>query len=264
VRGFKSSDGREARPDRPTATTDGYHNVGRDGLAVESWVPSGSRDSWERRHRRFARPAPLDERSTGPANTREESGRPPCSTRRFWFVATTRATWPGRRSTIGRVDEFVPRDFEVPRRLETPQFVLEPLGPEHNDQDYDAWTSSGEHIHTTPGWQDSNWPREMTPDENRTDLQRHADDFRNRKGFTYTVLDPASREVISIPVELPREPIADLEWCQKAGRDLGLTGAHRSYDDSSVWGSQLQPRGLGRPALLSPKSHPNGALPAAP
>src|SRR5439155_17931624 len=42
-----------------------------------------------------------------------------------------------QRSTIGRMDEFVPRDFDVPRRLETPQFVLEPLGPEHNDQDYD-------------------------------------------------------------------------------------------------------------------------------
>jgi hypothetical protein len=33
------------------------------------------------------------------------------------------------------VDEFVPRDFDVPRRLETPLFVLEPLGPEHNAQD---------------------------------------------------------------------------------------------------------------------------------
>jgi len=92
--------------------------------------------------------------------------------------------------------EFVPRDLDVPRRLETPQFVLEPLGPEHNDQDYDAWTSSAEHIHATPGWEDSSWPREMTPDENRADLQRHADDFRNRTGFTYTVLDPASRDVI--------------------------------------------------------------------
>ncbi len=94
------------------------------------------------------------------------------------------------------MEEFVPRDFEVPRGLETPQFVLEPLGPEHNDQDYDAWTSSGEHIHTTPGWQESSWPREMTLDENRADLQRHADDFRNRAGFTYTVLDPASRDAI--------------------------------------------------------------------
>jgi hypothetical protein len=94
------------------------------------------------------------------------------------------------------VDEFVPHDFAVPRRLRTPQFVLEPLGPEHNDQDYDAWTSSVEHIHATPGWEGSSWPREMTPEENRADLQRHADDFRNRTGFTYTVLDPANRGVI--------------------------------------------------------------------
>ena len=61
-------------------------------------------------------------------------------------------------STIGRVDEFVPRDFDVPRRLETRQFVLEPLGPEHNEQDYDAWTSSMDHIAATPGWGDSRWP----------------------------------------------------------------------------------------------------------
>jgi hypothetical protein len=94
------------------------------------------------------------------------------------------------------VEEFVLRDFDVPRRLETPRFVLEPLDPEHHDQDYEAWTSSEEHIHATPGWEDSSWPREMTPDENRADLQRHADDFRNRTGFTYKVLDPVSRDVI--------------------------------------------------------------------
>jgi RimJ/RimL family protein N-acetyltransferase len=99
-------------------------------------------------------------------------------------------------STIARVDEFVPSDFDVPRRLETAQFVLEPLGPEHNESDYDAWTSSMEHIHATPGWGKSRWPREMTLEENRADLERHANDFRNRQGFTYTVLDPASGDVI--------------------------------------------------------------------
>jgi hypothetical protein len=36
----------------------------------------------------------------------------------------------------------------------------------------------------------------MTPDENRADLQGHAADFRKRTGFTYTVLDPATRDVI--------------------------------------------------------------------
>jgi hypothetical protein len=94
------------------------------------------------------------------------------------------------------VTDFVPRDFDVPLALATSELVLEPLGPEHNEQDYDAWTSSLEHIRSTPGFRESSWPREMTLDQNRADLQRHADDFRNRTGFTYTVLDPASGGVI--------------------------------------------------------------------
>jgi len=94
------------------------------------------------------------------------------------------------------VAEFVPPGFEVPLGLETSDFVLEPLGPEHNEQDYDAWTSSMEHIRATPGYPDGSWPREMTLDENQGDLQRHADDFRARRGFTYTVLEPAGRDVI--------------------------------------------------------------------
>ena len=42
---------------------------------------------------------------------------------------------------------FVPADFEPPVRLATDRFVLEPLGPQHNERDYEAWTSSMEHIH---------------------------------------------------------------------------------------------------------------------
>jgi hypothetical protein len=94
------------------------------------------------------------------------------------------------------VEQFVPSDFDVPRGLETSQFVLEPLGPEHNELDYAAWTSSTDHIKATPGYDGSSWPREMTAEENRADLRRHADDFRARKGFTYTVLDPSNRDVI--------------------------------------------------------------------
>ena len=94
------------------------------------------------------------------------------------------------------VAEFVPADFDVPLGIETSEFSLEPLGPAHNDSDYDAWTSSMQHIAATPGFPWGSWPREMTADENRADLERHAEDFRTRKGFTYTVLDPASRDVI--------------------------------------------------------------------
>ena len=120
--------------------------------------------------------------------------------------------------------EFVPPDFEVPRSLETSEFVLEPLGPEHNEQDYDAWTSSMEHIAATPGFREGSWPREMTRDENRADLERHAGDFRNRTGFTYTVLDPASRDVIGCvyiyPVRDGGSDARALSWVRESRANL--------------------------------------------
>jgi hypothetical protein len=132
-------------------------------------------------------------------------------------------------STIGRVVEFVPRDFDVPRRLEAQQFVLEPLGPEHNEQDYAAWTSSMGHIAATPGWAGSRWPHEMTLDENRSDLERHADDFRTRKGFTYTVLDPASRDVIGCVYIYPPPGGAD------GARVRSWVRASRAELDAPLW-----------------------------
>jgi RimJ/RimL family protein N-acetyltransferase len=127
------------------------------------------------------------------------------------------------------MDEFVPPGFDVPRRLETPEFVLEPLGPEHNAEDYDAWTSSREHIHATPGWGDSRWPREMTRDENRADLLRHADDFRNRTGFTYTVLDPTRRDVIGCDYYSP------LPDSDHPARALSWVRASHARLDTALW-----------------------------
>ena len=90
---------------------------------------------------------------------------------------------------------FVPADFAVPDGLTTEEFRLEPLGPQHNASDYAAWSSSIGHILATPGF-GSRWPYEMTLDDNRLDLERHAADFANRVGFTYTVLAPEGDEVI--------------------------------------------------------------------
>ena len=127
------------------------------------------------------------------------------------------------------MSEFVPAEFEIPLRLETAQFVLEPLGPEHNDRDYEAWTSSMEHIRATPGWEGSSWPREMTPDENRADLQRHADDFRTRSGFTYTVLDPASHDVVGCVYLYPRRD------CHVDARALSWVRASHAELDVPLW-----------------------------
>jgi hypothetical protein len=92
---------------------------------------------------------------------------------------------------------FVPEDFVVPHVLVTKAFRLEPLGPEHSEGDYRAWTSSIEHIRATPGFAGRAWPTPgMTLAENLGDLQRHAADFAGRSGFTYTVRASGSDEII--------------------------------------------------------------------
>jgi len=90
---------------------------------------------------------------------------------------------------------FVPDDFVVPQRLVGPGFRLEPLGPQHNEADHSAWMSSIDHIRATPGFSEGRWPPVdgLSTAENLRDLQRHADDFERRVGFTYTVLGDADR-----------------------------------------------------------------------
>jgi hypothetical protein len=98
--------------------------------------------------------------------------------------------------TPTRTMPFVPAGFVPPAGLDDAAFRLRPLGPEHNDSDYAAWTTSIDHIRRTPGWQGSHWPHPMTLDENLGDLTRHAGDFAARTGFTYTVLEPEADVVI--------------------------------------------------------------------
>lgn len=96
------------------------------------------------------------------------------------------------------LESFVPKDFEPPTSLVTDRFRLEPLGPQHNGADHAAWTSSIEHIRATPGYPDRTWPPPdgMSLEANLADLRRHAADFAARKGFTFTVLDPADGDVV--------------------------------------------------------------------
>jgi len=93
---------------------------------------------------------------------------------------------------------FVPDGFEPPTSLATRDFVLEPLGPKHNESDHRAWTSSIEHIRSTPGFAGWGWPPEggMSLEKNLADLEMHANDFAARRGFTFTVRDPLDGEVI--------------------------------------------------------------------
>ena len=96
-------------------------------------------------------------------------------------------------------------DFNLPSPPRTEQFVLEPLGEQHNEADYAAWTSSIEHIRATPGFEGRDWPRPMSLEQNLADVRKHAEDFRTRRGFTYTVLDAADGDVIGCVYIYPRE-----------------------------------------------------------
>ncbi|RSN25595.1 twin-arginine translocation pathway signal protein [Amycolatopsis sp. WAC 04169] len=107
-------------------------------------------------------------------------------------------------------DAFVPAGFLPPTALVTDEFRLEPLGPEHNQADHAAWMSSIEHIRSTPGYPDGDWPPRdgMTLEENLADLRRHAEDFARCTGFTFTVLSPADDVIGCVYLY----PTASAEW----------------------------------------------------
>jgi hypothetical protein len=93
---------------------------------------------------------------------------------------------------------LVPERFRVPAGLTAPAFRLVALGPEHNAADHAAWSASIDHIRATPGFQGRDWPPVdgMSLEENLADLERHARDFAERLGFTYTVLAPDCDDVL--------------------------------------------------------------------
>ena len=126
-------------------------------------------------------------------------------------------------------EPFVPSGFVVPLALTTEQFRLEPLAPQHNDSDYEAWSSSVKHIRMTPGWESSSWPDGRSAADNLRDLQRHAADFQNRTGFTYTVLDPATGDEVGCVYIYPD----DSE--QHDARVLSWVRASRPELDVQLW-----------------------------
>lgn len=120
---------------------------------------------------------------------------------------------------------FVPEGFEPPGGLNTEQFRLEPLGPQHNVADHEAWTTSIEHIRQTPGFADRSWPNGvLSLEQNLADLEEHADDFEHRRGFTFTVMDSVDMSIIGcVYLYPPRRSGYDVDvssWVRASRADL--------------------------------------------
>jgi hypothetical protein len=153
---------------------------------------------------------------------------------------TLQDTAPLQRRKVSESASFVPIDFDPPTGFTAGDFRLEPLGLEHNESDYSAWTSSMEHIRRSPGFPDGTWPRQMSLDENRADLDRHARDFLDRTGFTFTVLN-ASDEVIGCVYVYPaHDGVHDAtvqSWVREseAALDNALRRAIADWVTSDAW-----------------------------
>jgi hypothetical protein len=137
--------------------------------------------------------------------------------------------WQGSSSVRVVIDSpFVPIDFAPPSTLVSDDFRLEPLGPQHNEADHAAWTSSIAHVRSTPGFPDGTWPppEGMSLERNLDDLRRHAADFEARTGFTYTVLDPVTGDVIGCvylyPSESPDADVTVQSWVRSSHAELDV------------------------------------------
>jgi hypothetical protein len=120
---------------------------------------------------------------------------------------------------------FVPPSFEAPQSYAWSDFHLEPLDEQHNDRDHDAWMSSIDHIRSTPGFspqEEPSWPVAMTLERNMEDLVRHAKDFRERRGFTYSILE--GEAVIGCiyiyPSRLPDRDAEISSWVRESRAEL--------------------------------------------
>jgi hypothetical protein len=155
-------------------------------------------------------------------------------------------------------EDVFERVVDPPVALSTTWFRLEILAPVHNERDYEAWMSSIEHIHATPGfaqtdWKDDDWPTPMTLDQNRADLEQHRREFVAGEAFAYSVLD--GDDVIGcVYIDPDDSGAADAmvrSWVRasRAERDLDLA-VEIDHWLRDVWPLRSR-RWPGRPALGS-------------
>ena len=118
---------------------------------------------------------------------------------------------------------IVPDDFAVPTELACDGFRLEPLGPRHNERDHAAWMGSIDYIRSLPGFDGGgDWPEAMSLEDNLSDLEMHERHFRERVGFTYSVLvaDEVVGCVYIYPTDDASHDVAVRSWTTAAHAGL--------------------------------------------
>lgn len=121
---------------------------------------------------------------------------------------------------------FVPSDFSVPEKLETPEFRLRMLTVNDVVKDYDAVMTSVDHLRGVFG-PHSTWPRpDLTLEQDLIDLGWHQKEFQRRSSFAYTVMDPTESTCLGcVYIDPTTKRGYDAEvflWVRKSEFDKGL------------------------------------------
>lgn len=120
---------------------------------------------------------------------------------------------------------FVPDNFAVPPCFETNHFRLRMLSVKDVAKDYEAVIESRDLLHSMG----STWPREdFTIEENLADLERHQQEFIERKAFAYTVVSLDESQVLGCvyinPAESEAADSTVYLWVRQSEYDKGLDG----------------------------------------
>lgn len=122
------------------------------------------------------------------------------------FTGQGRSPYPTVSGATLEGVSLVPDGFVPPTPVETDEFRLALLGPEYNESDYSAWTSSMDFIRSLPGWGTSSWPEPMTIEDNLRDCVSHLERSNSGRDFAYTVLLPDRDEVVGCVYFKPTRP----------------------------------------------------------
>lgn len=129
---------------------------------------------------------------------------------------------------------FIPKEFQVPEKLETSEFRLRMLTVNDVVKDYDAVMTSAEHCQTIWG---GRWPDGLTLEQNLIDLGWHQKEFQTRRSFAYTVVRLDETQVLGCVYILPsRKQGCEAEvflWARRSELAGGLEG--RLYAAVKDW-----------------------------
>ncbi len=131
---------------------------------------------------------------------------------------------------------FVPADFKVPEKLETPHFRARMLTVNDVVKDYEAVMTSVEHLHKS--YASPTWPtNQLTLEQNLIDLGWHQKEFQIRRSFAYTIVSFDESQVIGCLYINPTTK-GDYDanitmWARASMLDKGLD--KNLYDAVKLW-----------------------------